>query len=70
MVAMGYMSGALSLNNNTILDEPMKFQASAEKSSVFNRTGQVNINDIEALQKSSNIYMIKTAMRMGGQNEY
>ena len=70
MVAMGYMSGALSLNNNTILDEPMKFQASAEKSSVFNRTGQVNINDIEALQKSSNIYMIKTAMKMGGQNEY
>ena len=70
MVAMGYMSGALSLNNNTILDEPMKFQGSAEKSSVFNRTGQVNINDIEALQKSSNIYMIKTAMRMGGQNEY
>ena len=48
MVAMGYMSGALSLNNNTILDEPMKFQGSAEKSSVFNRTGQVNINDIEA----------------------
>ena len=35
MVAMGYMSGALSLNNNTILDEPMKFQASAEKSSAL-----------------------------------
>ncbi len=47
------------LNNNTILDEPMKFQV-LPKSSVFNRTGQVNINDIEAV-KSSNIYMIKAA---------
>ena len=70
MVAMGYMSGALNFNNNVIVDEPMKFQASAEKSSVFNRYGSVPISDIEALQKSSNIYMIKTAMRMGGQNEY
>ena len=70
MVAMGYMSGVLSLNDTTIVDEPIKFQASAEKSSVFNRTGRVPITDIEALQKSSNIYMIRLAMRMGGQMEY
>ncbi len=36
----GLHVGRAQLNNGTILDEPMKFQGSAEKSSVFNRTGQ------------------------------
>ncbi|WP_124057477.1 peptidoglycan D,D-transpeptidase FtsI family protein [Vaginisenegalia massiliensis] len=67
MVAMGYMEGAISLDNNVIVDEPLKFQASAEKSSVFNRTGKVPIDDIQAIQRSSNIYMIKMAMKIGGQ---
>lgn len=70
MVAMGYMTGVISPTNNVIVDEPMKFQASQEKSSVFNRTGQVPISDIEALQKSSNIYMIKMAMMIGGQYDW
>lgn len=70
MVAMGYMTGVISLSDNVIDDEPMKFQASQEKSSVFNRTGVVPIDDIEALQKSSNIYMIKMAMEIGGQTEW
>lgn len=70
MVAMGYMTGVISTSDNVIVDEPMKFQASQEKSSVFNRTGQVPINDIEALQKSSNIYMIKMAMEIGGQTQW
>lgn len=67
MVATGYMENVISLDNNVIIDEPLKFQASQEKSSVFNRDGQMPVNDIEALQKSSNIYMIKLAMRIGGQ---
>ncbi|MCW6663388.1 penicillin-binding protein 2 [Aerococcaceae bacterium NML190073] len=70
MVAIGYMNGAISLADNHIVDEPLKFQASPEKSSVFNRTGSVLIDDITALQKSSNIYMIKMAMAIGGQAEY
>ncbi|MBK0347669.1 penicillin-binding protein 2 [Aerococcaceae bacterium zg-ZJ1578] len=70
MVSMGYLTGVISTTNNVITDEPMKFQASQEKSSVFNRTGKVDISDIEALEKSSNIYMIKMAMMMGGQTEW
>lgn len=70
MVATGYKEKVITLDNNVIVDEPLKFQASQEKSSVFNRTGQMPINDIQALQKSSNIYMIKMAMRMGGQNSH
>lgn len=70
MVGIGYMNGAISLENNQIIDEPLKFQASPEKSSVFNRTGSVLIDDMTALQKSSNIYMIKMAMAIGGQSEY
>lgn len=70
MVALGYMEGLITLDNNRIVDEPMKFQASNEKSSVFNRTGKVEVDDREALQKSSNIYMVKLAMKLGGQTTY
>ncbi len=70
MVAAGYVEDIISTDNNTIVDEPMKFAASQEKSSVFNRTGQVPITDIEALQKSSNVYMIKLAMMIGGQTSH
>lgn len=70
MVAMGYKEDVIALTDNVIVDEPLKFQASQEKSSVFNRTGQIPINDIQALQMSSNIYMIKLAMRIGGQFNY
>lgn len=70
MVAMGYMHGVISLDDNVIVDEPLKFLASQEKSSVFNRTGSMPIDDIQALQMSSNIYMIKLAMRIGGQTDY
>nr|WP_276933434.1 penicillin-binding protein 2 [Globicatella sulfidifaciens] len=70
MVAMGYLTGVINTTNNTIVDEPMKFQASQEKSSVFNRTGEVPITDIQAIQLSSNIYMIKMAMMIGGQSSW
>lgn len=70
MVSIGYEHGVIALNNNIITDEPLKFQASPEKSSVFNRTGRVDIDEITALQKSSNIYMIKMAMAIGGQSAY
>ena len=69
-VLSGYMDGAITLDNNTILDEPIEFEASKPKSSWFNRNGQVELTDIQALERSSNVYMIKLAMRMGGQPEY
>lgn len=70
MVATGYLEKILSVDDNTIVDEPMKFAASQEKSSVFNRTGKVPVTDIQALQVSSNIYMVKLAMAIGGQFEF
>lgn len=69
-VLAGYMDGVLTLDDNTMVDEPLNFQGSPTMSSVFNRTGRVTVNDITALEQSSNIYMIKMAMRMGGQYTY
>lgn len=70
MVATGYMEDVIATENNELVDEPMKFAASEVKSSVFNRTGQVTIDDITALQVSSNVYMIKLAMLIGGQTSH
>nr|WP_321293605.1 penicillin-binding protein 2 [uncultured Trichococcus sp.] len=72
MVLTGYMSGVISTDNNVLVDEPLQFQGSNLKKSVFNPYigNQVAINDIEALARSSNIYMIKLAMLMGGQSSY
>lgn len=70
MVGIGYLNDVIEVDDNVILDEPLKFQASQEKSSVFNRNGQMPISDIQALQMSSNIYMIKMAMEIGGQTQY
>lgn len=72
MVLTGYMSGVISMDNNVLVDEPLQFQGSNLKKSVFNPTvgSQVAINDIEALARSSNVYMIKLAMLMGGQSSY
>lgn len=70
MIAMGYKEGVISLTDNTIVDEPMKFLASQEKASLFNQNGRITIDDMTALQRSSNIYMIKLAMRIGGQYNY
>lgn len=70
MVAIGYKEGVINLDNNILVDEPLKFQASKEKSSVFNRSGQITIDELRALQQSSNIYMIKLAMMIGGQTTH
>lgn len=69
-VLAGYMDGVITLDNNILVDEPMKFAESNEKSSVFNRTGKVAVNDMKALEVSSNIYMVKIALMMAGIYEY
>ena len=69
-VLSGYMDGAITLEDNTIVDEPIEFEASKPKSSWFNRNGKMELTDLDALERSSNVYMIKLAMRMGGQTEY
>ena len=69
-VLSGYMDGAITLDNNTIVDEPIEFEASKPKSSWFNRNGKIELTDLDALERSSNVYMIKLAMKMGGQTTY
>ena len=69
-VLSGYMDGAITLDDNTIVDEPIEFEASKPKSSWFNRNGKMELTDLDALERSSNVYMIKLAMKMGGQTTY
>lgn len=69
-VLSGYMDGAITLEDNTIVDEPIEFEASKPKSSRFNRNGKMELTDLDALERSSNVYMIKLAMKMGGQTTY
>ncbi|MEY8445976.1 penicillin-binding protein 2 [Enterococcus ratti] len=61
----GWQTHAIS-GNQVLIDEPIKLQGSSEKSSVFNRSGQIAINAVKALELSSNTYMIKVALKMLG----
>ncbi|MFL2100712.1 peptidoglycan D,D-transpeptidase FtsI family protein [Desemzia sp. FAM 23989] len=66
-VLAGYMDGALTFDDNVIVDAPLKTGQTQSISSVFNRNGSVALNDIGALEQSSNVYMAKVVLRMGGQ---
>jgi penicillin-binding protein 2B len=61
----GWQTNVIS-GNQVLVDEPIKLQGSSEKSSVFNRNGQLAINAVKALELSSNTYMIKVALKMLG----
>ncbi len=69
-VLAGYMDGAITLADNTLVDQPLLFVDGTKISSVFNRSGSIAVNDITALERSSNVYMSKIAMRMGGEYDY
>ncbi|AQS52992.1 Penicillin-binding protein H [Jeotgalibaca dankookensis] len=69
-VLAGYMSGVIDFDNNVMVDEPITFEGTERISSLFNRNGSVSLNDIGALEKSSNIYMIKIALMIGGQYNF
>ncbi|RST61748.1 penicillin-binding protein 2 [Siminovitchia terrae] len=64
-VLTGYMTGVITLGNNTLLDEPLLIKGSPSKSSHFNRGGYVYLNDHTALVRSSNVYMFKLAIAIG-----
>ena len=52
--------GAITLDDNTIVDEPIEFEASKPKSSWFNRNmDKIELTDLDALERSSERYMIK-----------
>ncbi|MFO8069517.1 MAG: penicillin-binding protein 2 [Alkalibacterium sp.] len=69
-VLSAYMDGVLDSSNNVIVDQPLEIQGSNSISSVFNRYGAEAVNDITALEVSSNVYMSRLAMRMGGEWDY
>lgn len=65
-VLAAYMDGVLTAENNVIVDEPLLFRESQPIRSLYNQDGRDPVNDIQALEKSSNVYMARLAMRMGG----
>lgn len=69
-ILAAYMDGVLDDSNNVIVDSPLLFSGTNRISSLFNLNGSVNLNEIDALKYSSNIYMAKLAMRMGGKWDY
>lgn len=69
-VLSAYMDGVLDSGNNVIVDRPLRIRETPSISSVFNRFGAEAINDITALEVSSNVYMSRLAMRMGGEWDY
>lgn len=58
---VGYAEGAIKMGE-VIKDECIKIKSTPKKCSVYNMG---NINDINALAFSSNVYQFKTAMRVG-----
>jgi cell division protein FtsI/penicillin-binding protein 2 len=66
-VLTGYMNGVLS-PGEVILDEPIKIKNTPEKKSWYG--GTRSLNDLKALEVSSNGYMWKVAMRVAGNPYY
>lgn len=69
-ILAGYMDGVLDESNNVMVDERMTFQGSSSISSLFNLHGRREVDEVDALKYSSNIYMSKIAMRMGDKWNY
>lgn len=69
-ILAAYMDGVLDESNNVIVDQPLYIRGTKNISSLYNRTGAEPINDITALEVSSNVYMSRLAMRMGGEWDY
>lgn len=66
-VLTGYSQDAIDINS-VFIDEPMKIGNDRPKASLFNRTlfNKVPVNDLFALEISSNVYMFKIALGIAG----
>ncbi len=64
----GYREGAISIGD--YLTDERLYIGGVEKSSVFNRYGRIRMNDLDALEQSSNVYMFKTTLSLGGLTYY
>ena len=68
-VLTGYREGALSIGTRQI-DEPIVLGRGLVKKSIFNHGGRMWMDDLMALEQSSNVYMFKTALSIGGLTYY
>ena len=62
----GWESGVIQ-GNQTLTDQPIQFAGSTPITSWFTTYGNRNISAVEALQYSSNTYMVQIALNMLGQ---
>lgn len=67
-ITTGFDNGVITPSNNTIYDQPIYLAGSPAKASVFNPTGSNNryIDAAQALEISSNSYMMQIALRLLG----
>lgn len=63
----GYEHGGATVGE-TKIDQPLQIGGSRIKGSIFNRSiyNRIPMNDVEAIGRSSNVYMFKIAMEIGG----
>nr|WP_233713314.1 penicillin-binding protein 2 [Lederbergia citri] len=64
-VLTGYMTG-VNYQGKPILDEILYFKDTQPKKSWFSNRGSMSLTDTMALIRSSNVYMFKTAIAIGG----
>ncbi|MFJ8260642.1 peptidoglycan D,D-transpeptidase FtsI family protein [Rummeliibacillus sp. NPDC094406] len=62
----GYSLGAIK-PNQVLLDTPINIAGTVKKS-IFNPSGAMYLDDLTALERSSNVYMFQTAFRIAGVN--
>ncbi|MGE7625064.1 peptidoglycan D,D-transpeptidase FtsI family protein [Viridibacillus sp. NPDC096237] len=62
----GYSLNAIKVGE-PMIDTPINI-AGTIKSSIFNRSGSISLNDLTAIERSSNVYMFRTAFRIAGVN--
>lgn len=65
-VLMGYNEDVIK-PGTVMLDSPMRI-GNLTLNSLFNKTGSVMLDDLTALERSSNVYMFKIAMGVGGRS--
>ncbi|MFJ7952811.1 peptidoglycan D,D-transpeptidase FtsI family protein [Lysinibacillus sp. NPDC096418] len=64
-VLTGYNQGVIKMNT-TLGDQPIKLMSTEPKKSIFNETGYISMNDLMALERSSNSYMFQIALLLNG----
>ncbi|MGI2326574.1 peptidoglycan D,D-transpeptidase FtsI family protein [Planococcus sp. YIM B11945] len=63
----GYKENAIEMNQ-VMIDEPLQLPGGKKKSSVFNRSlnNRIPMSDLQAIERSSNVYMFKVALALSG----